>query len=210
MRLCSYAIVHDAGFAPNPFGGYCTLAACTPNHQGLRLSQGDWLVGHATADREHGLIYAMRVSEVLDFDAYYNDPRFDYKKPRLDKTWREARGDNIYYLADDGSWIQYHPTLFHGTLQNRIQDTRHPRVFISDHFYYFGENTPMIPEQFGTLVRDRQGCKCSYPEEHVRAFVKWLQANFNPGTHGNPRDLEQVNLLGSSTTRLHSIGRRPT
>jgi hypothetical protein len=22
MRLCSYVIVHDTGFAPNPFGGY--------------------------------------------------------------------------------------------------------------------------------------------------------------------------------------------
>lgn len=153
MRLCSCAIVHDAGFTPNRFGGYCTLAACTPNHQGLRLSRGDWLVGHATADRGHGLIHAMKVSEVLDFDTYYNDPRFDHKKPRFDQSWREACGDNIYHLADDGSWAQNHPTLFHGTPQNRIQDTRHPRVFISDHFHYFGENAPMIPDQYG----------CDYP-----------------------------------------------
>lgn len=41
MRLCSYTVVHGTGFAPNPFGRYCTLAACTPNHQGIKLSQGD-------------------------------------------------------------------------------------------------------------------------------------------------------------------------
>ena len=26
--------------APNPFGGYCTLAACTPNHQDVQLCRG--------------------------------------------------------------------------------------------------------------------------------------------------------------------------
>jgi hypothetical protein len=208
MRLCSYTITHDAGFAPNPFGGFCTVAACTPNHQGLRLSRNDWLVGHATAVRGQGLIYAMKVSEVLDFDTYYNDPRFEHKKPRFDRTWREARGDNIYYLVDDSVWAQHRPTLFHGTSQNCVQDTRHPRVFISEHFYYFGAEAPAIPERFGTLIRDRQGCKCSYPEELTRAFVEWLQASFEPEVHANPRDLNQANLSNPSPPRLLSIERR--
>ena len=209
MRLCSYTITHDAGFAPNPFGEYCTVAACTPNHQGIRLSRGDWLVGHATADRGQGLIYAMKVSEVLDFDAYYNDPRFEYKKPRFDRTWREARGDNFYYIADDDVWAQHRPTLFHGTPQNRAQDTRHPRVFISERFYYFGAEPPAIPERFSKLIRDRQGCKCSFPEELIGTFVNWLQASFEPGVHANPRDLELVDSSGVSSKRLLSIGRRP-
>ena len=33
VRLCSYVVKYDTGFAPNPFWGFCTLAACTPNHQ---------------------------------------------------------------------------------------------------------------------------------------------------------------------------------
>lgn len=28
MRNFSYKIEHDFGLAPNPFGGYCTLAVC--------------------------------------------------------------------------------------------------------------------------------------------------------------------------------------
>jgi hypothetical protein len=210
LRLCSYIVVHDSGFAPNPFGGYCTLASCTPNHQGVRLSPNDWLMGHATANRGHGLIYAMQVPEVQDFDTYFNDPRFEHKKPRFDQTPREACGDNIYYRANGGDWIQ-HPTLFHGTLQNRVQDTKHPRVFISEHFYYFGENAPPIPKEFGTLIRDRQGCKCLYPEELVNAFVEWLRVTFRPGIHGEPRDLEQVHVpQGSPATRLYSLGRKPS
>jgi hypothetical protein len=45
MKLCSYIIKNDTGFAPNPFWGYCTLAACTPNHMGLHLYPGDWIIG---------------------------------------------------------------------------------------------------------------------------------------------------------------------
>ena len=210
MRLCSYAVVHDSGFAPNPFSGYCTLAACTPNHQGLRLSRGDWLMGHATADRGHGLIYAMLVSEVLNFNTYFDDPRFEHKKPRFDRTPREACGDNIYYRANGGAWIQY-PTLFHGTTQNRVQDTRYPRVFISEHFYYFGGNAPTIAKEFGMLLRDRQGCKCSYPEELINAFVEWLQVSFTPGIHGEPCDFENVPMpQGLPATRLYSLGRKPS
>jgi hypothetical protein len=62
MRLCAYTIVYDTGFAPNPLGGYGALAACTPNHQGLRFFRGDWLAGDATANRGHGLLSAMEVS----------------------------------------------------------------------------------------------------------------------------------------------------
>ena len=32
--------MHDTGFAPNPFWGYCTLAVCTPNHMGVQTSEG--------------------------------------------------------------------------------------------------------------------------------------------------------------------------
>jgi hypothetical protein len=80
MRLCSYIVVYDYGFAPNPFGGYCTLAARTPNHQDVQLCRGDWLIGHATAARGRGLIYAMQVSEVRGFDDYFNDPRFEPRR----------------------------------------------------------------------------------------------------------------------------------
>ena len=168
-------------------------------------------MGHATASRGQGLIYAMEVSEVLDFDAYYNDPRFERKKPRLDHTWREACGDNIYYLAEDDVWAQHLPTLFHGDRYSLVQDTRHPRVFVSEHFYYFGGNATTIPQQFATLIRDRQGCKCSYPKELAEAFVRWLQVNFEPGIHGEPRDLgEWVNMVpGSHDRNLYPLGRKP-
>jgi hypothetical protein len=188
MRLCSYAVVYDTGFAPNPFGGFCTLAACTPNHQGIRLTKGDWIVGHATADQGHGLIYAMEILESPDFHSYYKDPRFRKKRPRFDLTWRQACGDNIYHRRG-GKWVQS-PTLFHRDPEDRANDTRHPVAFVAKRFFYFGEKAPALPKRFRQLLRDRQGCKCAHPDKAVRDFIAWLSAEHSPGIHGKPRDLD--------------------
>jgi hypothetical protein len=110
MKLCSYVLVHDTGFAPNPFWGFCTLAVCTPNHMGLRLRSSDWIVGHGSAALANRLIYAMRVSEVLDFDRYFHDPRIEKKKPSQG-TWQQQCGDNIYRRQGEG-WVQ-EGSLFH-------------------------------------------------------------------------------------------------
>jgi hypothetical protein len=44
-RYCFYRMTNDAGSAPNPFYGICTLAICTPNHQRAQLSEGNVIVG---------------------------------------------------------------------------------------------------------------------------------------------------------------------
>ena len=193
MQLYSYVVKNDSGFAPNPFGTWCTLAACTPNHQGARLKPGDWLMGNS--DKAHGqqLVYAMRVSEVKDFDEYFNDPRFAYKKPRPRGDWKNRRGDNIYFIGASGGYEQAF-TFAHKEAHRLEQDTRHPRVFISDHFFYFGENAPDIPAEFGGLIRDRQGCRKNFPPDLVQAFVAWLERSFTPGMHGLPRDRERKRI----------------
>jgi hypothetical protein len=42
--LYSYVVRSDSGFAPNPFGEYCTLACCKPQIR-KRARVGDWIVG---------------------------------------------------------------------------------------------------------------------------------------------------------------------
>jgi hypothetical protein len=44
-KACFYIMTVDTGFAPNPFHGVCTLAACTPNHCKANLEPGDLIVG---------------------------------------------------------------------------------------------------------------------------------------------------------------------
>ena len=68
-KLFSYVVDHDLGFAPDPFGGFCTLAKCkyrTSRRNIVELAQvNDWIAGTGGVDLRksagHGkLIYAMR------------------------------------------------------------------------------------------------------------------------------------------------------
>ena len=188
MRLCSYIVKYDLGVAPNPFGEYCTLAICTPNHMGVKLNKGDWIMGTETAARGNKLIYAMKVDEVLSFDRYYNDPRFEYKKPRKDGTWVEQSGDNMYFKDETGVWRQ-HPTIHHTSPEDMKKDLRYPKVFIAKWFYYFGKNAVPIPEAYQALIKKGKGCICDHKDmDIVDGFLNWLQQNFKPGRHGEPHD----------------------
>ena len=144
-KLCSYVIKNDKGLAPNPFWGYCTLALCTPNHMGIKKPDvGDfWICGFSQKKYGNKLIYAMRVDEVLDFDEYYYDKRFSKKKPNINGSWQETVGDNMYYLDKKGDW-QQHKTEYHTDSKHKEQDQKYHKVFISDHYYYFGERNSVV------------------------------------------------------------------
>ena len=97
MRLYSYVVARDYGFAPNPFYGTCTLATCKPLIRRM-ASPGDWVIGTGAAGNllTGHLVYAMQVTEVLTFDEYFDDVRFQTKKPNLGGSLKQAFGDNIY------------------------------------------------------------------------------------------------------------------
>ncbi len=147
MYLYSYIVKYDRGLAPNPFWGYCTLAICTPNHIGVHPTEGDWIIGTTTKARGNKLLYAMKVSEVLSFDLYYSDKRFQNKKPVVNGTGKQKVGDNIYFKDDKGQWQQQR-TLFHREQEIRQKDLKHPFVFIGKDFFYFGNRAIGMPTEF--------------------------------------------------------------
>lgn len=54
MSYFSYVVEHDYGLAPNPFGGYCSLAVCKPGIRGNEnLKIGDWIIGTGEIGRAH-------------------------------------------------------------------------------------------------------------------------------------------------------------
>ena len=64
--IFSYVVVHDSGFAPNPFGGVLTLATCKPQIR-KTAQPSDWLVGTGSvrtvgADR---IVYAARIADAI-------------------------------------------------------------------------------------------------------------------------------------------------
>ena len=187
MRLCSYIVRKDTGLAPNPFWGSCTLAVCTPNHMGIRLKEEDWVVGFLNKERGNRLLFAMKVKEILHFDAYYKDSQFKAKRPNVNGSWRERCGDNMYFLDAKGQWKR-HPTIYHRTSEHLAQDTKKPYVFVGKYFYYFGQNAPKLPKEYHEIVVNRQGVKCNHEFELTQKFIGWLKQSFKPGIHGDPID----------------------
>src|SRR6266446_9096276 len=97
MKLYSYVVARDYGFAPNPFFGVCTLATCKPRIRSV-AQIGDWVIGTGskTRKREKHLVCAMRVTGAMTFNQYWSDPRFQAKQPNLRGSKKQAFGDNIY------------------------------------------------------------------------------------------------------------------
>ena len=129
MRLFSYVVARDYGFAPNPFNSYCTLATCKPKIREA-ANIGDWVLGTGskTRGRADHVVFAMRVTETLTFNEYWADPRFRTKRPNLRGSKKQAFGDNIYHRdSDSEQWIQEdsHHSYSDGTMNCDRYPSRH-------------------------------------------------------------------------------------
>lgn len=198
-RLYVYIVRYDIGFAPNPFYGSCTLATCKSGiRKGAKV--GDWIVGIGSKQEGQDglLVYAMRVDEDLTFDGYWNDLRFQDKKTNRSGSIKQRYGDNIYHHnPDDGSWIQEDSRhSLDGGNSNIIhikKDTKAPRVLISNHYVYYGNQAASIPNRFRNWD-ETDICECGrdykykYSDPLRKAFASWLdkQVRKHKGIVGEP------------------------
>lgn len=185
-RLYTYVVRDDTGLAPNPFWGWCTLAVCTPNHQGSRVEVDDWIAGFLAKDRGHRFLYAMEVSEILDLNDYYHDPRFRTKKPDLRGDWKARCGDNFYSRQEDGAWVQ-HRNRFHLDEVIKAKDTKFARAFIGKKFWYLGMSARELPAKLRPLAGGR-GTRVNHDPRVVEEFRTWVEGNFSLGVQDNPND----------------------
>ena len=197
MRLLSYVVAHDYGFAPNPFYGMCTLATCKPRIR-RAAAIGDWIVG--TGSKEHGrqgfLVYVMQVTKALTFNHYWTDSQFRRKRPNLRGSMKQAFGDNIYFKDDNDQWHQqdsHHsypggaPNLF-----NIQRDTQTDRVLIGAEYAYWGGVGPEIHKKFrnhdGKDIYAGRGHKSRFQPDFVEEFVLWFHSLDAHGYLGDPLD----------------------
>lgn len=195
MRLFSYVVAYDYGFAPNPFHSVCTLATCKPN---IRRSAevGDWVLG--TGSRRYGLegqvVFVMRVSAAMAFNAYWEDAIFRCKRPNLRGSVKQAFGDNIYSTDKNGEWLQRnsHHSLSDGSpnVLNIERDTQTDRVLVGTEYAYWGGSGPTIPVKFrnycGEDICGRRGHKCRFSEALVEEFTGWFSDLNVHGYCGDP------------------------
>ena len=193
MRLFSYKMTTDSGFAPNPFGRSLTLATCKPQMRRRKLV-GDWIAGFTSkklAGHEGGserLIYLMRVGEKLPIREYFSDSRFQNKIPDMSTDDPIARaGDNIYRPRPNaGSWADFEqlPNANH-ECSHQDADISGRYVLIADEFYYFGSSALILPPEVRPRVPPgRQDPKT--PPEQAQRFVAYIRSAYQSGLHGDP------------------------
>lgn len=198
MKLFSYVITRDHGFAPNPFGGCCTLATCKPLLR-KQAQPGDWVIGTGSkvAGLKGRLIYVMRVDEKLTFDEYWNDPRFVAKKSVFNSGLKHCFGDNVYHHDPaTGEWLQEdsHHSLEGGgiNITNLETDTRWPYVLVSYHYRYFGSNHVALPEEWiDALCNNRRVPPHLIVEDNalIEALIGWVNAR--PERKGAPMEFQK-------------------
>lgn len=199
MRLYSYVVRYDSGFAPNPFYGWCTLATCKKVIR-RTAKVGDWIVGTGSdnqqVQRGGHLVYAMRVTEAMTFNDYDLDPRFQSKKPYRKGSRKQSCGDNIYYRNTTNTrWLQrdsFHSNIDGTRRADHVErDTGVNRVLASDRFVYFGGAGPRIPETL-TAADGRPLCKEGigyYAFDDLPFIAKveaWIESLGGAGYQGPP------------------------
>lgn len=195
MKVFSYRVKHDLGLAPNPFGGYCTLAVCKPKiRNSTTLKIGDWVVGTGSVaiGNDRILIYIMQVEEKITYQTYWDDPRFMLKKPKIPGSLVQMHGDNFYHQDPvTGNWIQEHSA--HSRSSNRVNAKHQKRdlagkyVLISQRFYYFGDLKLRIPPHLVGIRHSGIG-HCSFKGNNpiAEGLISWVVNSYAPGIHGDP------------------------
>lgn len=194
-RVYSYKLSRDYGFAPNPFHGICTLATCKPQiRKGAQV--GDIVIGCGSKELKMlgKIIFAMRISEKMTFQQYWDDPRFAVKKANFLSSNAAAYGDNIYHIGDDG-WIQEdsHHSYDGGVVNpdNLKRDVGSDNVLVGMDFIYWGSNAPVMPANLRDLDGDDlfpngRNLRSIFSEKFRAEVVAWFDSLPDRGNLGRP------------------------
>jgi hypothetical protein len=179
MKIHSYVVARDFGFAPNPFFGYCTLANCKPiirKHANI----GDFIVGTKRSPHPNRIVFFMKIEEILNYNQYWDDERFYLKKPNFKASMKFAFGDNIYHQQENGFWCQEnsHHTNEDGSRNesNLKTDISGSNVLISTDFCYWGEDAPLLPNELNSIVKRGPGHKSDFSKPIKETFLRWIAA----------------------------------
>lgn len=183
-KAFSYIVARDYGFAPNPFYGVLTLATCKPIIR-KTASVEDFIIGCSNKSLGNKLIYMAKVSEILTFDNYWNDPRYSMKKPVMNGSLKTLYGDNIYHHDSDGNWMQEdsHHTNNDGTINlfNLERDTGSTdKVLICNEFVYLGKSMISVPDEYNLCIYKGRGF-CHPDYDDAKLLWDYLKTNYPEG-----------------------------
>lgn len=199
LRLFSYKMKGDSGFAPNPFWGMLTLATCKPCIR-LKKGRGDWIAGFTSKDLcgdpvgKERLIYLMEVTDKKSLYEYFKSDDFCNKKP-FNKCQHVCKvGDNIYRptcanASAPEDFERLPEALYHCEKDDKQHDLSGESVLISSNFFYFGGKALSLPDEVRPNVPKGQSPHGSrtYDETRARNFIDYVSQR-EIGIHSAPHD----------------------
>lgn len=186
MRVHSYVVEHDVGFAPNPFHGVCSLANCKPSIRKY-AAVGDVILGFGSAKFGYSglLVYWMKVSSIINFDLYWSDDLYKFKKPLMNGSVMQVYGDNIYHTDGSGAVRQIYS--FHSnsdgstSVENLERDTGSTNnVLLANEFTYYGRNAVHLPDELAIFEKRGIGHTSTFPAKKIAELEAWLGARQGP------------------------------
>jgi len=196
-----YVVDRDFGFAPNPFHGICSLATCKPRIRN-KAQVEDWVLGMGgkRLDATGRCIFAMKITQKVTFNEYWNTPDFRDKKPVRNGSKKMLLGDNIYsYNEITGLWTQAHShhSFADGSpnVDNLERDTQSTNVLLSRHFYYFGSAAPFVPQRIldGLGFKNQMGHRV-FNFDEGRSIIQWIESQYGDSLNlvlADPFDFDQ-------------------
>ena len=185
MRLFTFKMTHDTGFAPNPFWGYLTLATCKPKIREHKRP-GDWVAGFTSKELcgdsvgAERLVFLMQVEERMALADYFHDRRFQSRIPRDPPAAKVYRcGDNIYRPlvrnARDATEFEQLPNDHHG-LDQKDHDMTGRHALIARRFAYFGVEALRVPRDVRPNVPPGQSAHGRETRDLARAkrFIDYV------------------------------------
>lgn len=212
VRLFSYKMTHDTGFAPNPFHGILTLANCKPCIRKCK-KDGDWIAGFSSKELngdktgKERLIYLMKVTDKISYNEYWNNPLYKLKKPNLSSSHTiDKAGDNIYkptkINAEFNTDFEQVSNKNHNE-KNKDHDLSGKYVLISECFYYFGSSPIEIDKEIRPTIPKGQSAHGvrTHEIEKTEKFIRYIQKNYQIGTVNTPHDWPDENIINKKYSR---------
>jgi hypothetical protein len=175
--LFSYCVRYDAGSAPNPFWGVCTLVICKPRIR-LAAEVGDWVIGTGSRRSPQGdlsgrVVYAMQIGRKLTMSDYdeWTANECPEKVPDCNNSdHRRVVGDSVYDFSSRPP-RQRRGVHMHA---DRRRDLSGQFALLAERFVYFGQEATELPPSLDELVKQGPGHRRIRDGRLIRRFEKWF------------------------------------
>jgi hypothetical protein len=209
VDLWTYVIRVDRGGAPNFEPPATTLTVCKPRIR-KRAKVGELVLafnGKSLNPTEpHSVCWAGIISDIISLADYWNDPRFDGKKPGRQRGPRELP-DNIYRPTSKGTLEQVKNDTH--TAADVRRDLSGLNALVMQPSWYFGPTVAVLPERFGLrMIGGRRGERHSQIEDAAwQDLKKWFDKNL-PDAHRFDAETDNTNSCSPARRSVKSRSQR--